>query len=97
MYVKFVICRDAKFGERLSPLGMYLIWLSFVNAFITFLLLTNVFVSQKVHMYIIYMILEVNSVIVSIALLPFTPKSYYFLSFICALFIEYFLILYSFD
>ncbi|KCZ82442.1 hypothetical protein H312_00100 [Anncaliia algerae PRA339] len=97
IYIKFIASFNEKIGIRISPFGVYLTWLSFVNAFITFLLLTNVFVSQKVNMYIPYIILEGNAVIVSIALLPFVGKGYHFIAFVCPLFIEYFLILYAFD
>ncbi|KCZ74705.1 hypothetical protein H311_04327, partial [Anncaliia algerae PRA109] len=97
VYFKFLIKKFIDSGIKTLPISLYLVWMFFISSFISFILLTNVFVSQKVQMYIPYIIIEGNLILVSVSLLPFTSRGYYFVAFICPQILEYFLILYAFN
>ncbi|KCZ75343.1 hypothetical protein H311_03682 [Anncaliia algerae PRA109] len=96
IYFKFVIQKFSTIGVKTPQISLYFAYMFFTSSFVSFILLTYVFISQKIRMYIPYVIVEGNLVLVSIVLLPFVERRYSSLVLICPMFIKYFMILYIF-
>ncbi|KCZ82440.1 hypothetical protein H312_00098 [Anncaliia algerae PRA339] len=96
IYFKLLIQKFNVNGVKTPQISLYFAYMFFTSSFVSFILLTYVFISQKIQMYIPYVIVEGNLVLISIGLLPFVQRRYSSLLLIFPMFIKYFMILYIF-